>query len=230
MTLNNGVQGTRHKVPGPLTPDVGIKNIRMRLIPITLCLLTMVACSKQKQPSDDIEKHEWQRLKVVQLYWEGERASQLDGFSDALRQMSEPVYWNTSSNSLSGHFYRFLWLRTFDKPVIVTIRSTDEGKVEIKSKIFSGQSGFGIGQIEQEITTTNNSTAMATLMADLDRWLPYVPEFNGDIGPDGAMWMIDGIKDGKYYIVHRWSPESGWVRDIGLRFMGVANIQEKKIY
>jgi hypothetical protein len=24
MTPNKGVQGTRHKVPGPLTPDVGI--------------------------------------------------------------------------------------------------------------------------------------------------------------------------------------------------------------
>ena len=28
---NNGVQGTRHKVPGPLTPDVRIENMKIRL-------------------------------------------------------------------------------------------------------------------------------------------------------------------------------------------------------
>ena len=192
--------------------------------------MTLVSCSKQKQPAVDNEKLEWQRLKAVQFYWEGERTRQLEGLSVTLRQMSEPVYGNDPTNPPSGHFYRFLWLRTFDRPAVVTISSTDDGQVEIRSKIFSGQSGFGIGQIEQEVTTTNKSPAIDTLMADLDRWLPYVPEFNGDIGVDGATWMIDGVKDGKYYIIHRWSPESGWVRDIGLRFLGAANIQEKKIY
>ena len=202
----------------------------MRLIPITLCLLALVACSKQKPPSDDNEKLEWQRLKAVQFYWEGERTRYLEGFTSTLKQMSEPVYWDAPSNSLSGHFYRFLWLRTFDRPVVVTVTFTDDGRAEVRSKVFSGQSGFGFGQIEQEVTITNQSAAVAALITDLDRWMPHVPEFNGDFGADGAMWMIDGVRDEKYYIVHRWSPESGWVRDIGLRFLEIANIREKKIY
>ena len=202
----------------------------MRLIPITLCLLALVACSKQKPPPDDKEKLEWQRLKVVQLYWEGERTSQLDGFSETLHQMSEPVYWNVPTNAITGHFYRFIWLRTFDRPIVVTITSSGDGRAEVRSKVFSGQSGFGFGKIEQEVTITNPSATVAALITDLDRWLPYVPEFDGDFGADGATWMIDGVKDGKYYIVHRWSPASGWVRNIGLRFLEEANIKEKIIY
>ena len=190
----------------------------------------MVACSQQKQPSDDIEKLEWQRLKVVQLYWEGGRSSQLDRFSNTLHQMSEPLYWNDPTNAITGDFYRFVWLRTFDRPIVVTITASDDGRTEVRSKVFSGQSGFGFGEIEHEVTITNHSTTVTALITDLDRWLRYVPEFDGNFGLDGSTWMIDGVKDGKYYIVHRWSPASGWVRDIGLRFLEEANIKEKKIY
>ena len=41
ITPNKGVQGTRHKVPGPLTPDVGFKKYERitghsRLVPESL--------------------------------------------------------------------------------------------------------------------------------------------------------------------------------------------------
>jgi hypothetical protein len=178
----------------------------------------------------DGEALEWQRLKVVQHYWEGERTNQLEGFSAALRHLGEPVYWNAPTNRLSGHFYRFLWLRTFDKPIVVTLTSLGDGQVEVRSKVFSGRSGFDMGRIERHESTTCGPGAAAALMADLDDLLPLVPEYDGDFGADGAEWMIDGLSGGRYFVVHRWTPESGWVRHMGLRFLEVAGIEGEKIY
>jgi hypothetical protein len=36
------------------------------------------------------------------------------------------------------------------------------------------------------------------------------------LGADGAQWIIEGVKDGNYRIVDRWSPDDGPVRVMGL--------------
>lgn len=202
----------------------------MRLLGTLLCAFLVIGCTRGKKSEQDTEQLQWQRLKMVQFYWEDERTNRLAGFSAVLRHMDEPVYWNAETNVLTGHFYRFLWLRTFDRPIVVTINSVGNGRWEVKSKLFTGQSGFTLGQIDREQSVTNASPELASLIADLDRWLPAVPEYDGDQGADGAVWMIDGVNKGQYYIVHRFSPECGWVRQIGLRFLEAAKIQEKKIY
>ncbi|HJZ66445.1 MAG TPA: hypothetical protein VKD70_19120 [Candidatus Acidoferrum sp.] len=45
---------------------------------------------------------------------------------------------------------------------------------------------------------------------------PALEERNG---LDGARWIFEGIKGGKYHVVDRWSPEKGPVRKIGLAMM-----------
>ena len=34
-------------------------------------------------------------------------------------------------------------------------------------------------------------------------------------GVDGAQWLVEGIKDGRYHLVDRWSPTDGPVRQSG---------------
>ncbi len=46
---------------------------------------------------------------------------------------------------------------------------------------------------------------------------------------DGSQWVLEGVRDGRYHVVDRWSPESGLYREtclILLRFseIGVDNI------
>jgi hypothetical protein len=36
------------------------------------------------------------------------------------------------------------------------------------------------------------------------------------LGADGAQWIIEGVKNGNYRIVDRWSPDDGPVRVTGL--------------
>ncbi len=43
--------------------------------------------------------------------------------------------------------------------------------------------------------------------------LPAVLE---DRGVDGAQWIIEGVRDGSYHLVDRWSPTGGEFRELGL--------------
>ena len=58
---NNGVQGTLHKVSGPLTPDVGCKNRKMKPIfqgPLILACLVMIAQGCRSTPPTDAPRGE----------------------------------------------------------------------------------------------------------------------------------------------------------------------------
>jgi hypothetical protein len=50
---------------------------------------------------------------------------------------------------------------------------------------------------------------------------------------DGAQWIIEGIRNGKYHIVDRWSPEAGdAVREIGITALklGRFKIRSTEVY
>jgi len=52
-------------------------------------------------------------------------------------------------------------------------------------------------------------------------------------GADGAEWIIEGVKEGKYHVVRRWSPEKGPIRELGLVFvfgMAQMNIPKDQVY
>jgi hypothetical protein len=62
----------------------------MQATGIFICIALLFGCSKaERQPGED-EKHEWQRLKAVQYYWQQERNAELESFSNTLRSLSEP--------------------------------------------------------------------------------------------------------------------------------------------
>jgi hypothetical protein len=166
------------------------------------CLLLLCGCSERKHTAHEKQVQDWQRLQSVQFYWEGERTNRLERFSAALSNMDESTYWSTPTNQLSGQFYRFLWLRTFHNPILVRITSVGHGRWEVRSKRLTGQGGFDLGQLAKDEAVTNDSQEIVSLAADLDRWLPYVPEYDGDLGCDGATWFIDGVHEGHYFMVH----------------------------
>jgi hypothetical protein len=44
--------------------------------------------------------------------------------------------------------------------------------------------------------------------------LPTKDEDPNAMGMDGAQWILEGVRDGNYKIVDRWSPEDGPVRKL----------------
>ncbi len=54
-----------------------------------------------------------------------------------------------------------------------------------------------------------------------------------EIGVDGAQWIVEGIKDGRYKVVDRWSPEKGAVRALGLTMLldlAKLKLQYREVY
>ena len=51
-----------------------------------------------------------------------------------------------------------------------------------------------------------------------------------ETGLDGAQWIIEGLLNGNYHIVDRWSPEEGSIRAIGLHFLKLSDLKVDEIY
>jgi hypothetical protein len=100
----------------------------------------------------------------------------------------------------------------------IRIDVSAHGRPRLTTKMTNGAGGYEPGHILQ------NSTS--TLTRDQTEWFLGKIEDNKfwklsavdktRMGLDGGQWIIEGVKDGNYHIVDRWSPEGGPVRTIGL--------------
>jgi len=148
------------------------------------------------------------------------RESARKHYSECLAAFDEPSFWRLSEDS-RAECYRFLWLRTFHPAICVRIDITSKGTSELTKKTGTGECGFGgVGRLTLNKTGWLTKNETGKFLAQLDVYKiwdePALEERNG---LDGARWIFEGIKGGKYHVVDRWSPEKGPVRKIGLAMM-----------
>jgi hypothetical protein len=153
-------------------------------------------------------------------------------YSGQLRALKEPSLWELSKTQTTQTF-RFLWLRSFDRPISVRLDVHQDGTGLLTTKATSGQGGYKPGGLVMNKTRalTKEQTKWA-----LDRineagfWgLPTYEKPKEGVGPngektvqidlDGAQWILEGVKDGKYQVTDRWSPENGPVRTLGIMML-----------
>lgn len=140
-----------------------------------------------------------------------------DWYSKQLKGLEEPSLWELSK-TLGTQAYRFLWLRTFHHPVAIRLEISADGTSRLTTKMASGAGGYDPGKLMQNDVTTLTKERTDWFLQVIEQnsfWkLPTRDETR--MGFDGAQWIIEGVKDGSYHIVDRWSPERGEVRAIGL--------------
>jgi hypothetical protein len=150
-------------------------------------------------------------------------------YSGQLRALKEPSLWE-SFKTQKTQTYRFLWLRTFNHPISVRLDINQDGTGLLTTKATSGQGGYRPGKLVMNKTrklTKEQTDWFLDRIAELGFW--GLPAFEKDreavgpngektveIGVDGAQWILEDIKDGKYQIADRWSPETGPVRTLGI--------------
>jgi len=120
--------------------------------------------------------------------------------------------------SPSSESYRFLWLRSFLHPVAVRLDVKPDGSAVVTAKIGSGAADLKAGALTNNTSkslTAEQVRSFLALINDSGFWtLPT--HLDGSGGADGAEWIIEGVKNGKYHVVARWSPEEGPIRRLGL--------------
>ena len=138
-------------------------------------------------------------------------------YSAALKALDEPSLWELSK-SQKGESYRFLWLRTFHHPVSVRIDIRTDGSSQLTMRITSGAGGYGPGHLVKNTSTGLTKVQTNSFLSEVKTngfWQIESP--HGEPGGcDGAEWIIEGVRDGTYRIVSRWSPTGGPVRGLGL--------------
>jgi hypothetical protein len=126
------------------------------------------------------------------------------------------------ANTPSSESYRFLWLRTFHHPIAIRLDVKADGSSVLTTKITSGEGGYEPGVLT--VNTSRNLTQEQTqnIVKKIEEalfWSMPILDDGNTIGVDGAEWIVEGVKNGKYHVVTRWSPESGAIRELGLAFI-----------
>jgi hypothetical protein len=137
-------------------------------------------------------------------------------YSEELAALEEPSLWE-SSKTQKTQSYRFLWLRTFHHPIAIRVDVNTDGTSRLTTKMTSGTGVDAPGKLVENHTVTMSKEPTDWFLgkiAEHNFWNLSSAEDRG--GNDGAQWIVEGIKDGSYKIVDRWTPRDGDVRAIGL--------------
>lgn len=144
-------------------------------------------------------------------------------FSGQLSALEEPSLLAMSKDK-SLQSYRFLWLRTFHHPVAVRVDIRSDGSATLTTKIADGAGGYEPGKLTtntSRLLSQQETAGMLAAIKDSGFW-PLsgpIPRDPGSFGTDGSEWCIEGVNDGTYHMVTRWSPKNGAIYTLGRYFL-----------
>ena len=145
----------------------------------------------------------------------------VEWYSNQLKAMGESSL--LSQPDSPPETYRFLWLRSFRHPVAVRVWASCYGHF-ISVKQLSSQGTIEPGRLITDQTRPLTDTEWDHFINLLDRscYWQLGPETD-DIGFDGARWVLEGVREGRYHLVDRWTPESGDYQEACLYLLKLSN-------
>ena len=119
-----------------------------------------------------------------------------------LKTMKEPSIYEQRSDK-KVEVFRFLWLRSFDKPIAIRI---EKSKLKAKLRVvrLSGAGGYDPGRLEYDKTiaiTSEQWGRFLKLLAKASFWDTPTDERPDPQGLDGSQWILEGLTKGKYHVV-----------------------------
>jgi len=136
-------------------------------------------------------------------------------YSAQLKALDEPSLLETAKDQRL-QAYRFVWLRSFDNPVAVRLDVRSDGTGRLTVKIADGAGGSEPGRLIHNTSvqiTREQTEGFVNRVNNVGFW--DLPSYVDESGNDGSRWIIEGVKDGKYHLADRWTPEKGPIHDLG---------------
>ena len=124
-------------------------------------------------------------------------------YSRELMALDEEAIYNSE-----GHIYRYTCFPAFATPIVVRIEINDDGTADVYYKVskdYTHEGGGGISKSETAKLSENETQEFLSLLSNADYW--NLPKEIDELGWDGHDVVVEGIKDGTYHIVDRWSPK-----------------------
>jgi hypothetical protein len=138
-------------------------------------------------------------------------------YSKELQLLREPSLWELSKTQKSES-YRFLWLRSFHPGIAIRIDLKADGSSIATIKIDNEKGkGEPTKLVKNKVIrlTEDQTQFFLDRVSDAQFWSLPTLDKTEPIHVDGAQWIIEGVKNGKYLILDRWSPKAGPVHDLG---------------
>jgi hypothetical protein len=127
-------------------------------------------------------------------------------YSKHLRAMNEPSL-SVDSKDKTLVAYRFLWLRTFHHPIAIRLTIRSDGTGLLTGKMTSGHGGYEPGTLSQNNSFEVSKSQIQQFLDLLQKTAFWTLQTeNGEVGDDGAVWLLKGVQGGNYHVVDRWSP------------------------
>lgn len=130
----------------------------------------------------------------------------------------------------SAEIYRFLWLRTFHHPIFVRIERR-RNDIRLFTKELGGAGGYEPGKILRSsdyFIREEDFRSFLDLLEKADYW--NLPTDNREAGNDGAEWILEGVRNGRYHFVERWNPESGAYREACLYLLKLSGVDADRLH
>jgi hypothetical protein len=146
-----------------------------------------------------------------------------------LAAMKEPSLF-AAQDGASREEYRFLWLRTFDKPIAIRIWSDAPG-AQMRVVRLSGAGGYDPGHIESDTTmkvSPEDWKRFRDCIAKAQFWELPTKDPKEELGFDGSQWILEGRATEKYHVVDRWTPRGGAYADCCHSLIALAKLQIPK--
>lgn len=127
-------------------------------------------------------------------------------YSGHLEAMEEPSLHGAADDD-DAHVFRFLWLRTWQRPVALRLEIDAEQHGVLHVKVLDGAGGYDPGELVRDEFIPMSYQDVDSILEALDG-IGYwnLPTRDGNIGFDGAQWVLEGVEDGRYHLVDRWTP------------------------
>jgi hypothetical protein len=143
-------------------------------------------------------------------------------YSSRLAAMKEPSLLNLPAKPT--HVYRFVWLRSFHRPIAVRVWR-ENCRSYLVAKELDGRGGYEPGKLvhdKRKPLTETEWLGFLRLLNQTNYW--QMPTEIHEGGNEGAEWILEGIRDGRYHIVERWSPRAGEYRAACLYLLNAAGL------
>lgn len=150
-----------------------------------------------------------------------------DWYGKDLKAMSEKSLLDISDEN--AEVYRFLWLRTFHHPIFVRVERK-QNEVRLFTKELDGAGGYEPGKVfrsDNRKLTENEWCAFLRLVDKANYW--NLPTKNEVLGNDGAEWILEGVKENRYHVVDRWTPEKGEYRQVCIYLLRLSGLDVDKL-
>jgi len=129
-------------------------------------------------------------------------------YSSHLSAMKEPSLFAQQNGREE---YRFLWLRTFHKPIAIRVWA-DGDAAQMRVIRLNGAGGYDSGELESDTTLKLSSAdwkRFRDCVAKAQFWQMPTKDPHEELGFDGSRWILEGRANGKYHVVDHWTPSGG---------------------